>query len=133
MIVCHGVAVSIGPRAPLCDSLSFMSLLVPCVKCSTWAVSFCCTATQTSPRLHLNSASTSSSEGCSCESPLRRRLSAEYCETSSERLLCGIPTSAEIYLSHSCDASTSAECFEAPPPHLPRSSFARCRCCWEHV
>ena len=30
----------------------------------------------------------SSSEGCSCESPLRRRLSAEYCETSCERLTC---------------------------------------------
>ena len=35
-----------------------MSLFVPCVMCSTWAVSFCCTSTRASPRIHLNSAST---------------------------------------------------------------------------
>ena len=41
---------------------------------------------------------------------LRRRLPAEYCETSCERLSCGIPT--------------SAECFEASLPLLPGSSRA---------
>ena len=81
--------------------LSFVSLFAPCVKCSTWAVSFLCTAARW-PSTHAVEFCeySSSSEGCS----LRRRLSAEYCETSCERLICGIPT--------------SAECFEAPPPHL---------------
>ena len=41
---------------------------------------------------------------------LWRRISAEYCVTSCERLLCG--------------KLTSAECFEASPPHLLLSSRA---------
>ena len=41
---------------------------------------------------------------------LRRRLAAEHCETSCERLSCGI--------------QTSAECFKASLPLLPGSSRA---------
>ena len=127
----HGTLPRHGPlrsSTPLCDTLSrrgsrdrtssttvrylsLMSLFAPCVKCSTWAVSFCCTATRASKRVHLNSASTRLRlRAAPVRASLRRRLSAEYCETSCVRLLCGVPT--------------CAECFEAPSPHLPRSSRA---------
>ena len=62
-----------------------------------------CTATRATPRVHLNSASTRP-RAAPVIASLRRRLSAEYCETSCVHLLCSVPT--------------SAECFEAPPPHL---------------
>ena len=69
MILCHGVAVGTGPRAPLCDTLSFMSLFAPRAKCLTWAVSFSCTAARW-PSTHAVEFCQiwSSSEGCSCES-----------------------------------------------------------------
>ena len=62
---------------------------------------------------------------------LRRRLSAENCETSCERQTCvsfavfRLLLNASRLLRLTCDASTFAEFCEASPPHLPRSSAAR--------
>ena len=120
--------------------LSFVSLFVHVLNRFTWAVSFSCTAARW-PATHAVEFCeiSSSSEGCSCESltaccscesPLRRRLSAEYCETSCERLtcvsfaVCRLLPNASRLLPLTCDASTFAECCEASLPHLPGSSRA---------
>ena len=85
--------------------LSFVSLFAPCAKWFTWAVSFSCTAARCHPRMQLDCArSRLHPKAAPVRASLRRRLSAEHCETSCERLICGFPT--------------SAECFDAPPPHL---------------
>ena len=61
------------------------------------------------PRMQLNSlTSRLHPRAAPVRASLRRRLSAEHCETSCERLTC---VSFAVF-------PTSAECFEAPPPHL---------------
>ena len=104
---------------------------------STWAVSFSCTAARASPRMHLNSASTRlhprSPVSTSLRSPvrslLRRRLLLN--DVRPPRLTCVavyrlVLKTARHHCLVLCDASTSAECFEASPTPLPRASCAGC-------
>ena len=80
--------------------------------------------------MQLNSASSGLRPRATARASLRRRLSAECCETSCERLICvsfavyRLLLNASRHLRLTCDASTFAECCEASLPHLPRSSRA---------